>query len=90
MFPFLCIYIVFFLGHTVTEEQLRVVAENSNILSAPRHYLPDDFTQECVAIVANPSEIEPQDCSDAYLYLKESYLAAQRVNTERPNYSTSR
>ena len=71
----------FFLGHTVTEEQLRVVAENSNILSAPRHYLPDDFTQECVAIIANPSEIEPQDCSDAYLYLKESYLAAHSVNT---------
>ena len=96
MFPFVCIYILFFLlllyllRHAVTEEQLRVVAENSNILSAPRNYLPDDFTQQCAAIIENPSEIEPQDYSDAYLYLRESYLAAYSVNTERSNYSPSR
>lgn len=58
-------------GFRVTEEQLREVADLSNILDGTDDYLPEEFRQECQRHVPNTEDIEPNQAANAYLYLKE-------------------
>ena len=62
-----------FQGFPVTEEQLKEAAEESGVLNVPEDFLPPDVRAECERIMPDREDIKPEDCRDAYMYLKSNY-----------------
>ena len=60
-------------GFPVTEEQLEEAATYSGVLEVPDDYLPVDVHAECECIIPDVNTIKPEECKDAYLYLKQNY-----------------
>ena len=60
-------------GWRVTDEQLEEVAIASGVLSVGDDHLDEDFRQKCSQIIANPLEVKPDECIDAFLYLKDRF-----------------
>ncbi|CAB4034280.1 Hypothetical predicted protein, partial [Paramuricea clavata] len=67
-------------GWEVTEDQLKEAAFHSGVLDVEDDYLEPDFRARCEAIIANPADVKPKDCVDAFLYLKEHFTAQQNQN----------
>ena len=66
-----------FTGQTVTEEQLREVAELSGVLQIPDDFLEPHFRAECQRLIPDAAEIEPSNVKDAYMFLKENFNLSQ-------------
>jgi hypothetical protein len=64
-------YVQNILGWEVTEDQLKEAAFHSGVLDVEDDYLEPDFRARCEAIIANPADVKPKYCVDAFLYLKE-------------------
>ena len=60
-------------GFRVTDEQLREVAELSNVLDGTGDFLPEAFRQECQRHLPNTEDIEPDQAANAFLYLKANF-----------------
>jgi hypothetical protein len=60
-------------GWYVTEEQLQEVAEYSNVLESGSDFLQQDFREACENLIHFPERVEPRECFDAYLYLKNNF-----------------
>ena len=54
----------------VTEEQLKVVAEESKVLEGEHDFLSDLFRRECERHIQNIDNIKPSEAAMAYLYIK--------------------
>jgi hypothetical protein len=64
---------VHLIGFPVTEEQLAEVAQHSGVLEIDNDFLPPEIRRKCEAIIPFPEKVEPSDCADAYLYLKQRF-----------------
>ena len=62
------------LGREVTEEQLKEAAFHAGVLDIEDDYLEPDFRARCEGIIPHPSDVEPNDCVDAFVYLKEHFI----------------
>eukprot|EP00794_Sanderia_malayensis_P018736 gene18736-20625_t len=60
-------------GWPITDDELKEVAELSGVLEHEDQYLPVDIENQFKQIIADPKGIKPNDCVDAYLYLKHEY-----------------
>ncbi|KAJ7390269.1 hypothetical protein OS493_026144 [Desmophyllum pertusum] len=58
------------LGWPVSEEQLEQVAAHAGVLEVDDDYLDARFRGECERLIPKTEEIKPEDCVDAFLFLK--------------------
>ena len=65
--------IKFFAGWPVTEEQLQEAATHAGVLDIDDDFLVADFRAECERLMPHIKEIQPEDCSDAFCYLKQHF-----------------
>ncbi len=55
----------------MSEEELKQVAIHSGVLEVGTDFLEDEFRAECERVLPFPEKVEPSECRDAFLYLKE-------------------
>ena len=67
-------------GLPVTEEQLREVAELSNVLEGTDDFLSTSFRQECERHIEHVDAVKPSEAAMAYLYLKENINLSRACN----------
>lgn len=60
-------------GLHVTENQLKEVAELSDVLEGTNDYLEPEFRARCEVVIPNVHEVTPEEAANAYLYLKENF-----------------
>ena len=58
----------------VTEQQLKDVAEMSEVLETDQDFVENEFRSKCERSIPFPEQVEPDQCADAYVYLKEKFL----------------
>ena len=63
-----------FTGLPLTEAELYEAAIPSGVLGADDDFLDDLFRKECERIIPHPEELEPKDCSKAFIYLKRNFV----------------
>ena len=56
----------------MSEDELEEVAEYSHVLDTRSDYLEPDFRERCERLIPFPASVEPNECTDAYLYLKQN------------------
>lgn len=56
-------------GWPVSEEQLKQVATHAGVLEID-DFLDARFRRECERLIPKTEEIRPEDCVDAFLFLK--------------------
>ena len=56
----------------VSENELEEVAGYSKVLESRSDYLEADFREKCEKLIPFPADVEPNECIDAYLYLKQN------------------
>ena len=61
-------------GWPVTEEQLKDVAEVSEVLQADKDFIDSEYRSKCAEYIPYPDKVEPKDCADAFVYLKEKFF----------------
>ena len=66
-----CLYCT---GWDVSEDELKEVAQYSNVLDSRSDYLEPDFREKCEKVIPFPADVEPNECIDAYLYLKQNMM----------------
>ena len=59
--------------HRITEEQLEEAATESGVLHMSDDFLPPEVRTECQRIIPDFENIRPNECNDAYLYLKSKF-----------------
>ena len=64
-----------FSGWPVSEEQLEEVAEYSEVLQSGSDFLEQDFRNACENLIPFPERVEPSECMDAFVYLKNNFQA---------------
>ena len=64
----------FIVGWPVTEQQLQDVAEMSEVLEIDQDFVESEFRIKCERAIPFPEQVEPDQCADAYIYLKDKYL----------------
>ncbi|CAB3977851.1 Hypothetical predicted protein [Paramuricea clavata] len=64
-------FIGFLAAWPVTVEQLKEATIQSELLDYEEKYIPDDIKARCEELIPNPVDVQPKDCVDAFLYLKE-------------------
>jgi hypothetical protein len=57
----------------LTEDNLREVAELSGVLDVCEDFLTPEFRAECERIIPDRENIEPNECKDVFLYLKDNF-----------------
>jgi len=60
-------------GFPVTEEQLEEAATESGVLHVSDDFLTPEVRAECQRIIPDFETIRPDECNDAYLYLKSKF-----------------
>lgn len=71
----MCILLLtLFLGWPVTEDQLKDVAELSGVLELDDDFIESEYREKCERIIPFPGDVEPDQCADAYVYLKDNLL----------------
>ena len=72
-----CCWILFLTitGLSVTEEQLKEVAQHSGVLEIDDDFLEPEFRTKCCRIIPMPVEqhVEPAECTEAFKYLKRKF-----------------
>ena len=63
-----------FTGLPLTEAELHEAAIQSGVLDTDDDFLDEVFREECERIIPNPEELEPKDCSKAFIYLKRNFV----------------
>jgi hypothetical protein len=58
----------------VTEEQLKDVAEVSQVLEADQDFLESEFKSKCEEYIPFPEQVRPDQCADAFVYLKQKFM----------------
>lgn len=56
----------------VSEDDLQEAAVLSGVLEVANDFIDPAFKQRCENVIPNPMEILPEDCSTAYIRLKEN------------------
>lgn len=57
----------------VTEEQLQEVAMESGVLDIADDFLDIEFRAECERLIPDKENIKPDECKDAFLFLKHNF-----------------
>ena len=65
---------LFSIGCPVTEDKLKEAALHSGVLSVEDDFLYATFRSKCEEIIPYPDQVKPDECKDAFLYLKEKFL----------------
>lgn len=63
-----------FTGLPLTEAELHEAAVQSGVLDTDDDFLDEVFKKECERIIPHPEELEPKDCSKAFIYLKRNFV----------------
>ena len=63
-----------FIGWPITEDQLKEAAVHSGILQVEEDFIDRTFRTKCEEIIPYPDRVEPNECKEAFLYLKENVL----------------
>lgn len=63
---------VFYAGFPVTQQQLKEVAEASDVLSKDEEFLPNDIRAKCTQIIPDPLQLDVNDLNHAFRFLKEN------------------
>ena len=63
-----------FTGLPLTEAELHEAAVQSGVLDTDDDFLDEVFRKECERIIPHPGELEPKDCSKAFIYLKRNFV----------------
>ena len=68
----LCIYfaVIFMLGFTISEDEIKAVAELSGALEIEDDYLTADFRLKCEQVVPDPGKVKSTEYVQTYLTLK--------------------
>lgn len=66
--------IPFFTGWPVTEDELKEAALHSGVLSVEDDFLDATFRSKCEEIIPYPNQVQPNECKDAFLHLKEKFM----------------
>ena len=61
------------IGIPVTVEQLEEVAQVSGVMNVKDDFLLPNFRAECERIVPYPKQVEPNECKEAFICLKENF-----------------
>lgn len=64
----------FFTGWPVTEDELKEAALHSGVLSVEDDFLDATFRSKCEEIIPYPNQVQPNECKDAFLHLKEKFM----------------
>ena len=64
----------FIVGWPITEQQLKDVAEMSEVLEIEQDFVESKFRSICERAIPFPEQVEPDQCADASIYLKDKYL----------------
>ncbi len=62
----------------VTDDQLKVVALHSGVLEVEEDFVDAEFRKKCEEIIPYPEKVEPSNCKDAFLYLKEEFFGKHK------------
>jgi hypothetical protein len=62
------------LGWPVTYEQIKDVAEMSQVLEVDKYFLEADFRSKCEECIPFPEQVEPEQWADAFIYLKDKFV----------------
>ncbi len=62
-----------FLGFPLTEELVKNVAEESGVLELTDNFISAEFRAKCISIIPYPDQVEPNECYDAFIYLKTNF-----------------
>ena len=65
--------IFYYLGLPVTEEQLHEVAIESGVLNIAEDFLTPEFREKCEQIMPDKESVKPDECKDAFLFLKHNF-----------------
>ena len=60
-------------GFPVTKEQLEEAATELGVLQVSDDFLPPEVRAECQRIIPDCENIRPDECKDAYVYLKNNF-----------------
>ena len=60
-------------GWPVTEEQFEDVAKYSEVLETGSDFLEEDVRKACEDIIPFPERVEPTECMDAFVHLKNNF-----------------
>ena len=63
-----------FTGLPLTEAELHEAAIQSGVLHTDDDFLDEVFRKECERIIPHSEELEPKDCSKAFIYLKRNFV----------------
>lgn len=61
------------LGFAITEEQLEEVSEVSGVLEQSDDFISAEFRAKCEQIIPYPGKVEPHECKEAFMYLKDNF-----------------
>lgn len=64
-------------GWPITEGQLEQVAAHAGVLEIPDDFLDARFREECERWIPKTEEIKPDECVDAFLFLKAHFSLSQ-------------
>ena len=59
---------------------MQKVAEQSQVLQVEKDFLSEEFRAACLEIIPFPDLVEPNDCSDAFVYLKTNICIPNSVS----------
>ena len=63
-----------FTGLPLTEAELHEAAIQPGVLDTDDDFLDKVFKKECERIIPHPEELEPMDCSKAFIHLKRNIV----------------
>ena len=61
----------------MTEEQLQEVAAHAGVLEIDDDFLEAPFRNECERLIPDILEIQPEECAEAFIYLKQNFDLSQ-------------
>lgn len=60
-------------GVPITEDQLKDAVEKSGIRDVDNYRILPEIRAKCSHIISYPNKVEPNECSDALIYLKTNF-----------------
>ena len=62
------------IGWPVTEVELKEAALHSGVLQVEEDFLEATFRTKCEEIIPYPDQVQPNECKETFLYLKEKFM----------------
>lgn len=60
-------------GFQLQKRNWKIAAENSGVLQLNNDFISPEFRAKCTNIIPYPDQVEPNECYDAFIYLKTNF-----------------